>query len=113
MPFVDTSKLSQKIISLFSDNRLTDSEWYYSVPLHVIQTALPVLININHFTNGMKRNMQIYGIEIPEVKQYPPKELLAERPELADWNFYDPRDVERLLNQSAQEQGDINPRGLG
>jgi hypothetical protein len=111
--FADSSKIAKKIIDIFSDNKVTDAEWYHSVPLHVIQTALPVVINVHNFTKGMERNMQIYGVEIPEVKQYPPRELETDRPTLEDWNFYDTRDVANLLDDSNYDTLDVNPVDLG
>jgi hypothetical protein len=111
--FVDSSKIAQKIINIFSDNRATDADWYFNVPLHAVQTALPVVINIRNFCKGMERNMQIYNIVIPDEKLFPPRELFGDLPTLEDWGFYDQIDVDRLLDQTNQERGDVNPGGLG
>ena len=114
MAFSDTGKIADKIINIFSDNKVTDSEWYHDVPLLVIQTALPVVVNINNFADGMKEHMAVYNVEIPQHRMRP-SNLIGERPQAHDWglDLTDERDVAMLLDDSRYLAGDVNPYSLG
>jgi hypothetical protein len=65
MTWVNASKISDKLVNVFSDNRVMPSEWKFAVPIYLVQQPLPVVINIKNFIDGMQHNIELYGVEIP------------------------------------------------
>ena len=65
MTWINASKFSEKLVNVFSDNRVMPSEWRFAIPIYLVQQPLPVVINIKNFIDGMQENIEIYGVEIP------------------------------------------------
>lgn len=65
MTWINAGKFSEKLVNVFSDNRVMPSEWRFAIPIYLVQQPLPVVINIKNFIDGMQENIEIYGVEIP------------------------------------------------
>ena len=65
MTWVNARNISEKIVTIFSDNKVMPSEWRYAIPIYIVQQPLPVVINMKNFIDGMQEHIEIYGVEIP------------------------------------------------
>lgn len=65
MTWVNSRSISNKLVNIFSDNKVMPSEWRFAVPIYIVQQPLPVVINIKNFIDGMQEHIEIYGVDIP------------------------------------------------
>jgi hypothetical protein len=66
MGWINPRQYAEKMITLFSDNRATQVDWFYMIPNHIVQQPLPLIQNAKLFADGMNAIIIEKGIIIPE-----------------------------------------------
>jgi hypothetical protein len=62
---IKLERVAQKIIDLMADNRITLSDWKYTIPFYMSKQPDHILIIANNFAEGVKYQQERYGFEIP------------------------------------------------
>lgn len=60
-----TEKLSNKIINILSDNRVSKEEWRYGAPIFIVHKPLPVVINARCLAEGILDFIDEYDLDVP------------------------------------------------
>jgi hypothetical protein len=68
MTWINGRSFADKFIKIFADNQVLPSEWKYAIPLFIVQSPLPVVINAKNFADGIQQHIEMYGVDIPIEK---------------------------------------------
>jgi len=66
MPKGKNERVAEKLIDLFSDNRMTLADWKFFVPSYIFNHQTSIIANAISFADGIKQYATEYGIDLPE-----------------------------------------------
>jgi len=66
MTWINTRQYADKMITLFADNRVMQTDWNYMIPHHIIQQPLPLIANAKLFADGLNTLIVEKNIIIPK-----------------------------------------------
>lgn len=66
MTFINAQKISDQIVKILSDSRVTPSEWKYAIPLFLAQNPLPVVLAAKNLADGINEAIEKYHPDLPQ-----------------------------------------------
>ena len=66
MTYINAQAISDKIVQILSDNRVTPSEWKYVIPMFMVQNPVAIVANAKNLADGINYNIELYGTPVPD-----------------------------------------------
>lgn len=64
--YISPSKIADKLITLFADNRITQNQWKFNIPDEITQENIAILASAKNLADGINYSLERHGIDIPE-----------------------------------------------
>lgn len=63
---ISPSKVADKLIALFADNRITQNQWKFNIPDEITDETIAIIASAKNLADGINYSIERHGIEIPE-----------------------------------------------
>ena len=68
MTWINANKISDAIVKILSDKRVTPSEWKYAIPMFLVQQPITVVLNAKNLADGINEAIEKYHPDLPVDK---------------------------------------------
>lgn len=87
--YISPSKIADKLISLFADNRITQNQWKFNIPDEITDNSIAIIASAKNLADGINYSIERHGIVIPEeliVASREYKEMVTNRGTMINGN---------------------------
>lgn len=87
--YISPSKIADKLVSLFADNRITQNQWKFNIPDEITDNHIAIIASAKNLADGINYSIERHGIVIPEeliVASREYKEMVTNRGTMINGN---------------------------